>query len=297
MDLTGRYRRAPGLAFTWSGDILRVSAYDAQSRVVIEDEDLRALRRASTPTSLSRLAADTGVSRARLLLLVHHGLLVAENTEPTSRHDETGRHGSSGRTSSGRLVLPEAESPPSRYADVLRERRSERHLAASPPISLTELATILGLSYRARGGPRATRCSPSAGRLYPLEIDVVARNVSGVLSAVYRYHPVEHMLIGPISEVDPDQVIALRRRSKARDAFDPPVILAVNATFSRTVEVYGSYGVPLVHVDAGVLLQALHCAASAIGLASCPFGPDPERHVDDRALTDGAQLAALAIGR
>ncbi len=74
----------------------------------------------------------------------------------------------------------------------LRKRRSRREYAPGP-LSLAELSQLL---WAAQGEttPEGFRTAPSGGALYPLEVYVLAGNVTNLASGIYRYAPYSHTL-------------------------------------------------------------------------------------------------------
>lgn len=75
----------------------------------------------------------------------------------------------------------------------LLERRSIRNYK-NEPLMLSEISQLL---WAAQGitDPRGFRTTPSAGALYPLEIYVVAGNVSDLSTGVWKYKPQGHELV------------------------------------------------------------------------------------------------------
>ena len=83
---------------------------------------------------------------------------------------------------------------------LLRERRSRRNLSA--PLDVTKLGAILaagggvtGLLQEGDGPTFALRASPAGGVLYPVDLFVMAHNVTGLPTAVYYFHPLRNSLV------------------------------------------------------------------------------------------------------
>ena len=81
----------------------------------------------------------------------------------------------------------------------IAQRRSVREYA---PGALT-LAEVSQLMWVAQGitGPDGKRATPSARAVYPLQVWLVANDVTGLPAGIYRYEPKEHAL-APVSAGD-----------------------------------------------------------------------------------------------
>lgn len=98
-------------------------------------------------------------------------------------------------------VLP----PPSTRGDLartLRERRSWRRLAASRPLDLATLATLLGLTWGVQAwvevdglGRMPLKTSPSGGARHSVEAYVAVRRVAGLAPGIYHYEAAAHRLV------------------------------------------------------------------------------------------------------
>jgi SagB-type dehydrogenase family enzyme len=168
-----------------------------------------------------------------------------------------------------RVTLPEpsleGEVPVER---AIAERRSVRAFARQP---LT-LANASQLLWAAQGltDPSGLRAAPSAGALYPLEISLVAGNVSGLRAGVYRYEPRRHRLV-------------LRREGDLRSEVakaaldqdwvaEAPAILVIAAVPRRTTRKYGARAERYVYIEAGHAAQNVYLQAGALGLGTTIVG-------------------------
>ena len=151
---------------------------------------------------------------------------------------------------------------------LLQQRRSVRTFGKAP-LSLAELGQLL---WAAQGitHPQGLRTAPSAGALYPLELYVVAGEVEGLPSAVYRYLPKGHRLV----ETAPND----RRQALARAALyqtwlgDASVVVVFTAIYARTTRKYGERGERYVHMEVGHAAQNLLLQAKAQALGSVVVG-------------------------
>ncbi|MDZ7386786.1 MAG: SagB/ThcOx family dehydrogenase [candidate division KSB1 bacterium] len=161
--------------------------------------------------------------------------------------------------------------------EALLRRRSVRNYKAEP-LNLQELGQVLWAAYGItkemplpmflRGG---LRTAPSAGALYPLEIFVVAGEVTGLTPGIYRYRSAGHAL----------ELVAAgdRRQELAKAAWDQtfiaraPVVLVYAAVFARTTGKYGERGrARYVCMDLGHSAQNVYLQAEALGLGTCAVG-------------------------
>jgi SagB-type dehydrogenase family enzyme len=173
----------------------------------------------------------------------------------------------------------ERESPSLQL--VLSRRRSARDFAGKP-ISLGDLATILGLSYGVTGTishpggyKRSVRAAPSAGALYPTEIYVAATNVRGLSGGLYYYDPERHLL-RTIRTEDPSAALSsasLEETAIARAA----VALVFVASMVRSRRKYGDRGYRYALLDAGHVAQNVCLSATSLhvqALPTCSFVDD-----------------------
>lgn len=165
------------------------------------------------------------------------------------------------------LPRPRTDGPVS-VERALKQRRSVRDFSAAA-LSLDEIGQLL---WSAQGitHPEGLRTAPSAGALYPLELTVVAGNVTGLNAGVYRYDPAEHVLT-PLAAGD-------RRADLARAAFgqswmqNAPALIAFGAVEARTIRKYGQRGIVYVHIEVGHAAQNVFLQAEALGLGAAVVG-------------------------
>lgn len=153
-------------------------------------------------------------------------------------------------------------------AQLLQQRRSVREYSREA-LSLSDVGQLL---WAAQGitHPRGLRTAPSAGALYPLELYVVAGNVSGLEQGVYHYqiqqHRLEHQVAG-------DKRIGLGRASLWQTWMaKAPVIFVFAAEYERTGKKYGLRAKRYVHMEVGHAAQNLFLQAEDLGLATVVVG-------------------------
>jgi SagB-type dehydrogenase family enzyme len=151
---------------------------------------------------------------------------------------------------------------------VLQGRRSVREYAGKP-LSREELGQLL---WAAQGvtGPGGLRTAPSAGALYPLEVDVVVGDVAGLPSAIYRYKPDRHELV---VSGEGDRRRELRAAALGQDCVGAAAaIISLAAVYERTSGKYGERGIRYVHIEVGHAAQNVCLQAAALGLGAVIVG-------------------------
>jgi SagB-type dehydrogenase family enzyme len=150
----------------------------------------------------------------------------------------------------------------------MRERRSVRQFK-NVPITLSDLSQLL---WAAQGssGIEGRRTAPSAGALYPLEVFVVAGNVTGLSVGIYSYDPQKHQLVW-IAEGDAREKLssaALRQPSIGKAA----AVLVISGVYERTTSKYGERGIRYVHMEAGHAAQNVYLQAVSLSLGTVVIG-------------------------
>lgn len=258
---------------------LRDFAYDSDGRID-PAEDYHCASRI-TPATARRLAGPSGSYFA---------------TVPDS-------HLAVGRPSllhTGRAMqLPEPMELPCSLRSLVASRRS-RLPSDARAVTLAQLATVLALGY----GPRFPRPSgggddevshrvgPSGGGLYPLDLFVLAADVPGLPSGCWYYDAVGHRL-HPAGNAEPAEFH--RRASLVPGAAAPPVTVALTATFARSRAKYGLRGYRFVLLEAGHVAQNMLLAATALGLASLPWGGYCDAEVDQLLQLDGVERSCVYL--
>lgn len=160
------------------------------------------------------------------------------------------------------------------FARIVRERRTWRRFAAAP-VTLDELATILGLSVGVqkwvRVGPKIEvplKTSPSGGARHPIECYLVVRNVKGLTPGLYHYSAGRHALARLRSGATAAQIRAYLPHS---GYFGRASVLALfTAMFKRQLWRYPySRAYRAALIEAGHVCQMFCLTSTALGLA--PF--------------------------
>ncbi|MFI6477235.1 SagB family peptide dehydrogenase [Nonomuraea sp. NPDC050663] len=158
-------------------------------------------------------------------------------------------------------------------SDVMERRRSVREFGRRP-IHADRLSELLHRVARLTGVGHdgLLRPVPSAGGLHELEYYLAVRTCEGLAPGLYRYRPADHTLV----PVPADVTSLVRILDHAHRAMGgtgvPHVVLTLAARFGRQSWKYEGISYALTLKNAGVVLEAVCLAATAMGLAACPLG-------------------------
>jgi len=126
--------------------------------------------------------------------------------------------------------------------------------------------------------PWGGRTVPSAGALYPLQIDIATPE------GLFRYLPEGHRLQPRVT----GNLLAKLAAAALNQHFvaQAPAVVVISAVFERTKRRYGSRAERYVHMEAGHAAQNIHLEAVALGLGSVAVG----------AFNDGEVHRVLGLG-
>ena len=167
------------------------------------------------------------------------------------------------------LILPTPlyESQTS-VEEALQGRRSVRAYSLDP-LTVAEVSQLLwaaqGLTH-----PNGLRTAPSAGALYPLDIYLLAGNVTGLPVGIYKYQPRDHTVF-QIGTGDKRQDLyeAALRQSSVKDA---PIVLVICAVYERTTGKYGQRGIRYVDMEVGHAAQNIYLQSESLDLGTVFIG-------------------------
>jgi SagB-type dehydrogenase family enzyme len=177
----------------------------------------------------------------------------------------------------------------------LKQRRSHRAYA-DLPVTLGDVSQLL---WAAQGitHENGYRTAPSAGALYPLEVYLVAGNVTGLPKGVYKYRPRTHALEG---------VTGGDLRSRLASAAigqnwvkAGSIVLVFAAVYERTTVKYGHRGIPYVHMEVGHAAQNVYLQAVSLELGTAFIGAFYDDRVKDLLKMPDAEspLGIMPVGR
>ena len=145
--------------------------------------------------------------------------------------------------------------------EALQKRKALRSFTAAP-LTLAQVGQMLWAGQGVTDA-RGRRTAPSARGLYPLELLLVAGEVTGLPAGVYRYRPAEHDLIR-IAEGDRRQQVA--DACGLRDHAKVPAMIVLSAVEGRSAAVYGPRAPRVVAFEAGAATENMLLEADALGL-------------------------------
>jgi len=185
---------------------------------------------------------------------------------------------------SPKVKLPEPKDHPAKgksFDEVILSRRTRRDFQ-NVDLSLQDLSRIIYQSYGITGKmllpggeTQLLRAAPSGGALYPAEIYLGIRKVTGVQPGIYHYnvpnHELERMIPG-----DPTEKLwhICCQQEYARIS---SVVVLLSGVLQRTKRKYGERGYRYVLLDVGHLGQNLCLSCTALGLpvmTTCGFFDD-----------------------
>jgi SagB-type dehydrogenase family enzyme len=193
--------------------------------------------------------------------------------------------------------LPESE-PPSPDATgldrVLARRRTVREFSRRP-VSLEDLAAVVRGTWGRTGwltdrvlGRFATKTSPSAGALHPIECYVLAWNVRGLRAGTYHYDVAGDEL-RRLRSGSPRES-AVRAASGQRWVGGAAFLCVMTAVFPRTLWKYGFEGAyRTLWLDAGHLGQTFSLLATARGLGPFTTAAFQDTHLERHLGLDGGR--------
>ena len=180
-------------------------------------------------------------------------------------------------------------------AEAIRKRRSVRKIGPRP-LSLGEVSQLL---WAAQGitDPRGFRTAPSAGALYPLEIYLVAGNVTGLDPGIYKYGPRRQILS---TILDGNRMPQLTAAAYHQDCVGgASAALVICAVYERLASKYGDRAVRYAHIEVGHAAQNGYLQAASLNLGTVivgSFNDDGVRQVVNGA-RDERPLAIMPVGQ
>ncbi len=162
--------------------------------------------------------------------------------------------------------------------NALYKRRSIRSYK-NEPLNIEEISQLLwaayGITRKIENGPAYLRgglkTAPSAGALYPLEIYIVAGNVTGLAPGIYKYisqgHKLKIILKGDKRN---ELCIAGFNQKMIKNA---PADIVYSAIYKRTCKKYGKRGRErYVSMDLGHSAENVYLQAFSLNIGTCAIG-------------------------
>jgi len=151
----------------------------------------------------------------------------------------------------------------------MSERRSLRQFKSSA-ITMEELSMLLW-ACQGQSDDKGHRTAPSAMASYPLELYVMAGNVSGLSPGVYRYFSKGHQL-GRIAEGDRRAAFVDSAVSRQQWIKGAPVIFLITCVHERVTAKTGETGKPFVYAEVGLAAQNLFLEAVSLSMGGTYVG-------------------------
>jgi SagB-type dehydrogenase family enzyme len=179
--------------------------------------------------------------------------------------------------------------------EALAARRSVRAYREEP-LALAQLGQLL---WAAQGITDADghRTAPSAGARYPIELFVLAGNVTGLSAGVYRYRPADHALLPHLSgDLRQRLVDAAARQDWITQT---AAVLVITSVDERTRARYRDRTDRYVAIEAGHVGQNVYLQAVALGLGTTMVGAFQDDSVCVLLALDRAErpVALMPVGR
>lgn len=160
----------------------------------------------------------------------------------------------------------------------LKERRSVRKYS-SEPITMADCSQLLwaayGVTQTREGMPAFLRgglkTAPSAGARYPLELYLVAYNVSDLPDGIYWYSPEGHLL-HKLADGDRREILAdaCWNQDWLKDA---AISIVYSAVYERNTARYGDRGRErYVCMDLGHSGENVYLQCGSLGMGTCAIG-------------------------
>jgi SagB-type dehydrogenase family enzyme len=189
--------------------------------------------------------------------------------------------------------------PKTELERVIADRRSQRRFSGEA-ITQQELSRLLFFSYgrTERGGQ--FRAVASGGALYPLEVYVIALNISGLERGIYHYDIEDHCL-DVVSRGDCwDAVKDCVWLSDIEEPEKGAMIVVFTAIFQRNTMKYLDRGYRLILMEAGEAAQNMSLLATSAGLGVLLLGGFIDNALSELLGIDGvdeAPLLPVFVGR
>lgn len=169
-----------------------------------------------------------------------------------------------------KLPLPKLEGRMS-VEEAMARRRSRRSFKEDS-LTIEIVSQILWSAQGITDEQRGYRTSPSAAKLYPLDIylSVGKNKVENLVVGVYHYNPQHHSL-HIISEED-------QRREISKACLDKnqidkaPILLIITAELSRLTDKLGEHRKQFVYMEAGHVAQNIYLQVESLGLGTVSMG-------------------------
>jgi SagB-type dehydrogenase family enzyme len=113
--------------------------------------------------------------------------------------------------------------------------------------------------------------------LYPLDVYLIAENVDGLETGIYKYVPADHKLM-LTSEGSYSQLLS-KAAIWQEAIIQAPAVFVISGVEKKTTGKYGNRGVRYMYIEAGHTAQNLCLQAEALDLGSVTIGAFTDHEV------------------
>lgn len=165
-------------------------------------------------------------------------------------------------------ALPEVKETP--LLKLLKARRSVRKFTQQP-ISFATLASTLFAAHGVTSDKDGLRTAPSAGKLHPTILYVIAYRVTGLATGVYQYVPASNTLIKVSNAPSVSKLNKMIYRQQW--VADAAAILILTADTMQTAKKFGNdNALKYVAIEIGAIAQNIYLSAAAEKLGTTFVG-------------------------
>jgi SagB-type dehydrogenase family enzyme len=191
------------------------------------------------------------------------------------------------------VALPEVKKKGSLSVEEAIEKRRSVREYAKEPLTLEQVSQLLWAAQgRTEGGLRA---APSAGATYPLEIYLVAGEVTGLDAGLYRYlnssHKLEKVKAGDFRKSLCEAAYSQESIEKA------PATVVIAAKYERTSGKYGARAQRYVQIEVGHMGQNIYLQCQSLSLATVAIGAFDDSKVKKVLAITEEPLYIMPIGK
>ncbi len=180
-------------------------------------------------------------------------------------------------TSKDMISLPQPDTKGTMsLEEALLARRSIRNYS-NQPLSAGEISQLL---WSAQGitNEQGFRTAPSAGATFPLELFLMANNVTDISKGIYQYNPHNNSL-NLLHEKDLAAEVSRASHSQSM-IYEAGAVIIFGAVFERTTSRYGNRGERYVFNEVGHASQNVHLQAAALNLGTVVIGAFQDHEVE-----------------
>ncbi len=208
------------------------------------------------------------------------------------------------------IALPPYQNLREPLSGVVRSRRSVRQYSGRP-LTLVQVSTLLfhaaGVTGRLEvdvpAGAEALlddphvelRATASGGGLYPVDLFLLATNVTGLASGAYRYLPRQHALVAATRPLLPVPPVGDLGQFGEMEAEKAGMLLGYVYSTSENQRKYGDTGLAFALMETGAIAAHIHLACTALGLGSCDVGSFVKERLERLFDADGMSRHLLHL--